>query len=321
MKTVTAIVPCYNEADRIGEVLSNLVRVSLFTEIIVVDDGSTDDTFERVKNFHVTYLRNPKNLGKSAAMQRGVEASEGEILFFCDADLVGLTPEIIESIIQPVIDEETDMSIGVRGNKMQRLTKFSALLSGERALKRELWEQLPAYYKKNFRIETGLNKYAKYYGKGFVYQLFDDYFQTLKEVKYGFIKGFKRRMLMYWDMYLAAVTFQFFHHPIKKSVIVYSLNFLLSLVAVGVSVLIIVLGTRAGYAYLWNFGFHLLRRSPDSSFLRTLMQSVGSVSLTGIKIVGLGLLGLGLIFLIFNLITLIRWIKAYKKSKKGLKKS
>lgn len=321
MKTVTAIVPCYNEADRIESVLDNLVQVPLFSEIIVVDDGSTDDTFERVKKYPVTYLRNPKNLGKSAAMERGVEASTGEILFFCDADLVGLKPEIIESIIQPVIDETTDMSIGVRGNKMQRLTKFSALLSGERALKRELWEQLPAYYKKNFRIETGLNKYAKYYGKGFVYQLFDDYFQTLKEVKYGFIKGFERRILMYWDMYLAAVTFQFFHHPIKKRGFTYMLNLLLSLVAVGVSVLIVVLGTRAGYAYLWNVGVQLLRRSPDSSFLRSLMVSIGHVSLTGFKIVGLGLLGLGLIFLIFNLITLIRWIRAYRKTKKATRKS
>lgn len=321
MKTVTAIVPCYNEAKRIESVLDNLVKVPLFSEIIVVDDGSTDDTFERVKKYPVTYLRNPKNLGKSAAMERGVEASTGEILFFCDADLVGLKPEIIETIIQPVIDEETDMSIGVRANKMQRLTKFSALLSGERALKRELWEELPSYYKKNFRIETGLNKYAKHYGRGFEYHLFDDYFQTLKEVKYGFIKGFQRRMLMYWDMYIAAVTFRFFHYPIKRKGFTYILNLFLSLIAVGISVIIVVLGTRAGYAYLWNLGVKLLRRDPDSSFLQSLMQSIGSISFTGFKIVGYGLLGLGLIFLIFNAITLVRWIKAYRKTKKAARKS
>jgi glycosyltransferase involved in cell wall biosynthesis len=321
MKTVTAIVPCYNEADRIESVLENLVKVALFSEIIVVDDGSTDDTFERVKKYPVTYLRNPKNLGKSAAMERGVEASTGEILFFCDADLKGLKPNIIETIIQPVIDEETDMSIGVRANKMQRLTKFSALLSGERALKRELWEQLPAYYKKNFRIEAGLNKYAKHYGKGFTYHLFDDYFQTLKEVKYGFIQGFKRRVLMFWDVYLAVVTFQFFHHPIRRSVVTYILNFLLSLVAVGFSVLIIIMGTRAGYMYLWSVGSELLRGTSNSSFFRSLMLSIGHLSLSGIRIVGYGLLGLGLIFLVFNMITLIRWIKAYKKTKKTLHKS
>ena len=309
MKTVTAIVPCYNEADRIEAVLKNLIKVSLFTEIIVVDDGSTDNTFEKVKKYPVTYLRNPKNLGKSAAMQRGVEASQGEILFFCDADLVGLRPEIIESIIQPVIDETTDMSIGVRGNKMQRIAKFSALLSGERALKRELWEQLPAYYKKNFRIETGLNKYAKHYGKGYVYQLFDDYFQTLKEVKYGFIRGFKRRMLMYWDVYLAYVTFQFFHYPIKKKkILTYVLKFLLSLIAVGVSLLIIVLGTRAGYAYLWNLGVKFLRKDPNSSLLQWLMQGVRHISFTGFRIVGWGLFGLGLVFLFINLINIVMWI-------------
>lgn len=315
-KTVTAIVPCYNEAHRIESVLKTLVQVPLFTEIIVVDDGSTDDTFERVKKYPVTYLRNPKNLGKSAALERGVEASRGEILFFCDADLIGLKPAIIEAIIRPVIDEKTDMSIGVRGNKMQRITRFSALLSGERALRRKLWEQLPAYYKKNFRVETGLNKYAKHYGKGYVYQLFDDYFQTLKEVKYGFVQGFKRRMLMYWDMYLATVTFQFVHRPIRRGPLAYSLNVFLSLIAVGISVFIVILGTREGWRYLWKLGVYLRHRDPNSSLLYSFMHFLKTFSLSGIKLVGLGLLGIGLIFLIINVITLIRWTRQYKKTKK-----
>jgi hypothetical protein len=122
-------------------------------------------------------------------------------------------------------------------------------------------------------------------------------------------------------MYLAYVTFQFFHHPIKRGVFTYVLNLLLSLVAVGVSLLLIVLGTRAGYAYLWSFGVKLFRGTPNSSFFRSLMVSIGHASLSGIKIVGLGLLGLGLIFLIFNLITLVRWIRAYRRTKKTSHKS
>ncbi len=304
MKKVVAIVPCFNEADRIEKVLSILVKVSLFTEIIVVDDGSTDSTYEKVKKFPVTYLRNPKNRGKAFAMKRGVDASDGDILFFCDADLVGLKSEIIEGIIQPVIDGETDMSIGVRGNKMQRLTKLSALLSGERALKRELWDQLPDYYKKKFRIEMGLNKYAKHYGSGFVYHFFDDYFQTLKEIKYGFLIGFKRRMLMYLDVYWAYITFQVFHYPIKKRRLpLYVFHLILSLLLIGLSVFFIGLGTRAGSIYLWN----LISKISDFSFIKAWIVFVKDLSQTSLKIIGLGILVFAIVFLLLNLIALFRW--------------
>jgi len=313
MKTVTAIVPCYNEAARIEKVLETLIQVPLFNEIIVIDDGSTDKTYEKVKKFPVTYLRNPKNKGKSAAMKRGVEASNSNILFFCDADLLGLKPQIIETIIKPVINGSADMSIGVRGNKMQRIIKFSALLSGERALKRELWDKLPNYYKKKFRIETGLNKYAKHYGNGFVYHLFDDYFQTLKEIKYGFAEGFRRRISMLWDIYIAYITFQIFHYPTKKNKLpLYIIQLLLSLLIIGLSLIFIGLGTRTGFAYLWKFGEKMLQTDPNFSFLQVWMKIIKDISQNSFKIIGLGLLGLGFIFLLFNIIALFRWVKNYK---------
>jgi len=63
-KNITAIVPAYNEAERISKVLEVLTTYKQFKEIIVVDDGSTDNTEEIVKKFNVRYIRNESNKGK-----------------------------------------------------------------------------------------------------------------------------------------------------------------------------------------------------------------------------------------------------------------
>lgn len=309
-KTVTAIVPCYNEADRIEAVLRTLTKVKLFNEIIVVDDGSTDHTFEKVKKFPVQYLRNPSNLGKASAMEKGVKASTGDVLFFCDADLKGLEPEIIEEIVRPVLEEKTDMFIGMRANKMQHVTRFSALLSGERALKRELWEKLPEYYKQKFRIEVGLNQYAEHYGRGYQYKKFENYFQTLKEVKYGFFEGFKRRMLMYWDVYVAYLTFNLFHVPERqKHLRLRVAETFLSLLTLGMSVFLVGLGTKIGYAYFYTLVQEAFAKNPESNFLTVVFETLKSATLDTFMILGVGLLTVSIAYLIANLVAILRLLK------------
>jgi len=166
----------------------------------VVDDGSTDKTPEAVKNFgQVKLLRNNKNKGKAYSMQRGMDATKADIIFFCDADLKGLTPSMVEQIIQPVINQKYDMYIGLRNNVMQKAVNLFALNSGERALTRALWEKLPENFKYRYRIEAGLNFIARKRGRGYGWQKFD-YYQTLKEKKYGIIKGTILRWWMNFDV-------------------------------------------------------------------------------------------------------------------------
>ena len=169
MKKTAAIVPAYNEATRIGKVLEVLIKTKGLDEIIVIDDGSADDTFEEAKKFPVRCFRNEKNIGKAATMQRGVDLTSAECFFFCDADLRGLRPEIIEETIKPVASGRTDMFIAVRAHASHRYIKSVGLLSGERVLTRELWDMTPSFYKYRFRIEFGLNRFAEFYGKGFDY--------------------------------------------------------------------------------------------------------------------------------------------------------
>jgi len=192
---IAAIIPAYNEGQNISRVLDILTETDILNEVIVIDDGSTDNTSEVVSRFkEVKLLKNNSNQGKAQSMQQGVENTDAEILFFCDADLKGLTPEIVEQIVQPVVKRKYDMFIGVRNNVMQKAVTLFALNSGERALRRELWNKLPEHFKYRYRIEAGLNFIAKRQGNGYSWQKFE-YYQTLKEKKYGFLKG---TLLRWW---------------------------------------------------------------------------------------------------------------------------
>lgn len=206
-RSVSAIVPAYNEGTRIKNVLEVLAKTKIINEVIVVDDGSSDDTGEIVKKMEkeypkIKYLKNNVNKGKAYSMDRGVKYSRSNVIFFCDSDLNGLTSKIVEQIIFPVLNNEYDMFIGIRGNLMQKVFTPFALNSGERALHKETWESLPAFYKNRYRIEVGLNYFVKLFGRGFGYKQFS-HFQTLKEVKYGFWRGTFLRWWMNLDVVLA----------------------------------------------------------------------------------------------------------------------
>ncbi|MBU3907058.1 MAG: alpha/beta fold hydrolase [Nanoarchaeota archaeon] len=208
---VTAIVPAYNEEKRISDVLKVLEKSNGLKEIIVIDDGSTDRTVEVVRKFKkVKLIVNKTNIGKAGSMDVGVKNTKSEIIFFCDADLNNLTPEIVSQIIFPVKSKTYDMFIGLRGNFMQSSVHKWAINSGERALRREVWENLPKYYKHRYRVEAGLNDFVRYKSKrGFGYKKFD-YSQTLKETKYGFLRGTLLRWWMNLDVAMAVLRFHLY---------------------------------------------------------------------------------------------------------------
>lgn len=197
----TAIVPTYNEASRIARVLDILTTYPGFQEVIVVDDGSTDTTERVVRRYPVRFLKNPVNKGKGSAMSKGVRCAKTSLLFFADADVRGLTHEIIDTLVKPVMAGEVDMTIAMRGRLIYKIPGILSLvphLGGERVLKKGLWNSLPIYYKHRFRVEMGLNFYAKRFGKGFRSFVFDELTQVIKEKKHGLIRGTRLR----WQMNL-----------------------------------------------------------------------------------------------------------------------
>ena len=159
----------------------------------------------------VTILRNATNLGKAASLERGVRAATFDVLFFCDADLVGFRPEHVEAIVRPVIAGEYDMFIGVRGNMMQTAVRAFALNSGERALRKEIWFELPDYFKHRYRVEAGLNFFVKHHTrKGLGWKEFD-YTHVVKESKYGILKGTILRWWMNFDVASAYLSYPIIH--------------------------------------------------------------------------------------------------------------
>ncbi len=197
MRQVSAIVPAYNETPRIGRVLQILMSYPDFLEVLVMDNNSSDGTSFVAEQFGARVIRNEKNLGKGASMQRGVEAARGDVLFFCDADIIGLTHDIISEAVEPVARGEKEMFIAARREKERSWGPFSysPLLDGQRALTRELWERVPMQFKRGFAIESALN----YYARNFDYKL-HDITQARKEDKRGYFMGKLARFGMYGEI-------------------------------------------------------------------------------------------------------------------------
>ncbi len=117
---ISVIIPMYNEEDN---VLRTLIEVNSVMkdyndyEIIVVDDGSEDDTFRLAEevsshNPHVFVYKQPVNMGMGRALRTGFEKSEGDIIITIDADL-SYSPSHITKLASELIDDETiDIAVG-----------------------------------------------------------------------------------------------------------------------------------------------------------------------------------------------------------------
>lgn len=115
---LTVIMPAYNEEDRIAASVA-AVRATLAPvlgdedlEILVVDDGSVDDTPDVAERAGARVLRQPANRGKGAAVRRGVLESQGRSVVFTDADLA-YRPELLLTVMDE-IEQGWDMVVGSR---------------------------------------------------------------------------------------------------------------------------------------------------------------------------------------------------------------
>ena len=111
METI-AIIPAYNEEKNIGHVLSVLKDVALINKVIVVSDGSTDDTVNVAKSYGVEIIELMENRGKGGAIKAGLDNFQADVVLFLDADLLGLTEKHVLNLVEPVINDEADMTIG-----------------------------------------------------------------------------------------------------------------------------------------------------------------------------------------------------------------
>ncbi|MCA9881797.1 MAG: glycosyltransferase family 2 protein [Anaerolineae bacterium] len=168
--TLAVIVPCYNEADNISEVLNRVLAVELADEIIIVDDGSTDGTLDvlhelQTKNIpNLRILYHERNKGKGAALVTGFKAAESDIILIQDADFE-YDPREYPILLKPIYEGITPIVYGSRflggprkamnfwnmvANKMLTLATnvlYNAILSDMetcyKVFKRELVKDMP----------------------------------------------------------------------------------------------------------------------------------------------------------------------------------
>jgi glycosyltransferase involved in cell wall biosynthesis len=135
---VSFVVPAYNEAASIEDVLERVYALPLRAEVIGVDDGSTDQTpsiLDRyAKRNGLIPVRHERNSGKGAAVRTGVAQSTGDIVVIQDADME-YDPADIPELIQPIIEGYADVVYGSRltGGRPQRAYMFWHLV-GNRLL-------------------------------------------------------------------------------------------------------------------------------------------------------------------------------------------
>jgi glycosyltransferase involved in cell wall biosynthesis len=123
---VSIVVPAYNEAGTIQEVLRRLDGVPFRREVIVVDDGSTDGTADLVDGVEgVRLIRRARNAGKGAAVRDGIAATSGAIVVIQDADLE-YDPKDLPKLLEPLFEGRADAVYGtrLRGGEPQRAHLF-----------------------------------------------------------------------------------------------------------------------------------------------------------------------------------------------------
>jgi len=124
LKTLSIIIPCYNEERLIGtlldKVISATIQWNLQKEILVVDDGSSDKTAETVRNYmmqhphsNIRLLHHEKNRGKGASIQTALKQVTGEIVIIQDADLE-YDPRDYNLMLEPIMENDADVVYGSR---------------------------------------------------------------------------------------------------------------------------------------------------------------------------------------------------------------
>jgi glycosyltransferase involved in cell wall biosynthesis len=171
MKITSVIICAYNEEKTIRDVVLAVAESLVVGEIIVVNDGSTDNTKKIIEELKcelgITTIHLTKNKGKGYAMAVGVENAAYEIIVFIDADLSNLQQEHFAQLVSPVLNKEADM---VLGQATETLINYSInpfkSFTGERALYRK--DVLPLVDKmkdSRFGVETLINLFYQSQGK------------------------------------------------------------------------------------------------------------------------------------------------------------
>ncbi len=194
MKTVSAIIPCYNEGEYVINLVKTLKDSNIFKEIILVDDKSKPEfakIYDQIKN--ITVIHKDINEGKDFALKTGIERTTSDYIAIFDADLKGVTVNHLQRI-KEYINNELDIIYLIRGNdiKIAKILGNTYITVGEHIIKRDIVNEYAdiLFSKEEWSFDNEINnisyKTNKYKVKFLELQNVN---HVMKSKKYSFIKG------------------------------------------------------------------------------------------------------------------------------------
>jgi GTP:adenosylcobinamide-phosphate guanylyltransferase len=200
---VVACIPAYNEEKTLGDVIAVLRQVPEIERIVVISDGSTDRTAEVARQSGAVCIELQQNVGKGGALKMGIEQADADVYLFLDADLIGLTPQHVRDLLDPVLHGEVQMTLGIleHGRVATDLAHVVApFLSGQRAVTKAVLEGVSGMETARYGIEVAINRHLRKYGMPVRFVAMENLTHRTKEEKLGLWRGFVARLRMYWEI-------------------------------------------------------------------------------------------------------------------------
>ena len=213
MPRIAILMPAYNEADLIGDTVEAALKMPGIDEVVVIDDGSADDTASVAADAGARVIELAENAGKGAALNAGISGTEADIYLMIDADL-GKSGAEAHRLLEPVLAGHADMSIAImkapEGHKggfgfVMKLSRWAirklggtvvtAPLSGQRAFQRQLIEDIGGF-EHGFGVETAMTIDALRKG----YRVVEVPLPLTHRVSGRNWAGFKHRGRQFWDI-------------------------------------------------------------------------------------------------------------------------
>jgi len=199
--SVSAVIPAFNEERRIRPVLEAVLASGAADEIIVVSDGSWDRTLQVAQSVAgVQAIQLLRNRGKSTAMLEGARLAAGDVLLFLDADLIGLKPDQVRALVEPVAAGRASMALGIFGGGRfwtDLAQRIAPNISGQRALCRDIFLSIPDLENCGFGVEVAITGFVRACGLRVERVSFAGVTHPTKEEKLGFFRGEWERLKMY----------------------------------------------------------------------------------------------------------------------------
>ena len=166
---VSVIIPAYNEEETVAQVIKVVKSVSVVDEIIVVNDGSEDETEKEALKAGASVINHKTNKGKGEALYTGYMNAECDIIVFIDADIYNLTSSKVEAMIRPILEGKTDITKTKFARESGRVTELTAKpllnfffpeisfeqpLSGQFAARKSVLKRIN--FEKDYGVDVGI---------------------------------------------------------------------------------------------------------------------------------------------------------------------